>query len=1303
MHARKTARDALFPKRTDDTFFAPRRGDIVFRDAASVRAFADRVNRGENRPESLKLTPSELGAMTFLHEVLHAVIARYREAHPEAFAELAAVLDEALGDDARLVVQAFVTLFPPIAVYRHFRGEKEYERLTPRRYLDLAEPEILLELQEEILLLWITNQNPAYERVRSIVSDQELGGTYKSFVEHARKFLQEEAPSFGPRGESLFDLLLAPARQGGSIMDQLAYVETTLGPELGVDALPFWTEKQRVHDLVAEEEKYFQRGGPGPGEPLLEAMRFAPRDEDLPPNFSPDLNWMPNVVLIAKSVYVWLDQLSKKYGHEIRRLDQIPDEELDLLRAQRFTGLWLIGLFERSHASAKVKQMRGDNDALASAYSLHSYDIATELGGYAGWESLRDRAWRRGLRLAADMVPNHVGIDAEWIVNHPDWFIQTSQAPYPGYRFGGPDLSDNPHVGVFLEEGYWNMTDAAVVFKRVDRHTGEERFIYHGNDGTSMPWNDTAQLDYLKAEVRHAVIETILHVARMFPIIRFDAAMTLAKRHVQRLWYPLPGNGGEAIPSRADFAMTQEVFDALMPIEFWREVVDTVAVRAPDTLLLAEAFWMMEGYFVRTLGMHRVYNSAFMNMMKREENEKYKATITNVLDFDPEILKRFVNFMNNPDEETAISQFGANEKYFGVVAMMSTMPGLPMFGHGQVEGLREKYGMEYRRARFDERPNPYVITRHEREIFPLLQKRYLFSGVEHFALYHFMVDGRPDHDVFAYSNGAGSERALVLFNNRNKSTRGRVQFSTHRGTLGRELDLDADRGWWLAFRDVPHGLEYLRPVEDVIAAGMVWGLDGYQYHVLMNFRHMHATLERPYDRLAMELAGRGVPDLEQALRELYLRPIHAPLREACSKGHLAYLAAQLEEVDDISARAALAERLGHVVDGLDWMLTQRSHRDITIFRDPAIERAGDRFTALHGFVRIALVDAANAVDAAEDDVVAAVEDPALPLADDAAAAEERGKIVVDPATLERELHLDLLIASLQLEAVIELLAAGADALETARAKPPEYLTAGTIVFRPEPRRTSSVPTMPEIEPDFSLEGTAEARAPQAVDGATEPPLEVLPVTPEFEPEAASPEDDDAAISADWTGLSWATRESLLEEWALATPILEAFGTAVNDVEAKRRAALVMLAVTLPTGLLSPAVRLAIGTKRGQAFLDVHESDGVYWLNKERFEELVRFLAERESASGRLHLADAATEAQTLIATAMNEGYRADKIAWELGAPPNVDIPERRTQRPPPSAVTGAAAAAAAEEEAPEGEASPDRDEKREREQRPDDA
>ena len=52
--------------------------------------------------------------------------------------------------------------------------------------------------------------------------------------------------------------------------------------------------------------------------------------------------------MIAKSTYVWLDQLTKTYGRPITRLDQIPDEELDRLTRWGFSGLWLIGLWERS-------------------------------------------------------------------------------------------------------------------------------------------------------------------------------------------------------------------------------------------------------------------------------------------------------------------------------------------------------------------------------------------------------------------------------------------------------------------------------------------------------------------------------------------------------------------------------------------------------------------------------------------------------------------------------------------------------------------------------------------------------------------------------------------------------------------------------------------------------------------------------------------------------------------------------------------------------------------------------------------
>ena len=44
--------------------------------------------------------------------------------------------------------------------------------------------------------------------------------------------------------------------------------------------------------------------------------------------YSADREWMPRLVMLAKSTYVWLDQLSKQYQRSITRLDQIPDEEL---------------------------------------------------------------------------------------------------------------------------------------------------------------------------------------------------------------------------------------------------------------------------------------------------------------------------------------------------------------------------------------------------------------------------------------------------------------------------------------------------------------------------------------------------------------------------------------------------------------------------------------------------------------------------------------------------------------------------------------------------------------------------------------------------------------------------------------------------------------------------------------------------------------------------------------------------------------------------------------------------------------
>jgi hypothetical protein len=75
-----------------------------------------------------------------------------------------------------------------------------------------------------------------------------------------------------------------------------------------------------------------------------------------------------------------------------------------------------------------------------------------------------------------------------------------------------------------------------------------------------------------------------------------------------------------------------------------------------------------------------------MHMIRDEDNAGYRKVIRDTVEFDPAILGRYVNFLTNPDEETAIEQFGTGDKYFGAATLLATQPGLPMIGHGKIEG-----------------------------------------------------------------------------------------------------------------------------------------------------------------------------------------------------------------------------------------------------------------------------------------------------------------------------------------------------------------------------------------------------------------------------------------------------------------------------------------------------------------------------------------------------------------------------------------------------------------------------------------
>ncbi|AGT42640.1 alpha-amylase family glycosyl hydrolase [Treponema pedis] len=871
-------------------------GNIEFADIFELRRFVfnfnDIIKSGSFGGDKEVLNAGEFNAAVLLRSIFKYILHLYiTKTEKDFFSNTYKFIDKEFKKqnlkNMDCLLEAFCLEFSPEKVYK--------KELTSKNRLKKNDTVSNLKNKftafEELILLNLININPANSQFSILSYDGNLKKTpeYNAFWKILKIRSKKNKP-FTEDGTDLISFLEAPVKYAPySLKGQLEFIKQHWSPFIKDILLKILN----AEDILSEEQK---SGWAPPSEnfeiPVYSFENLLNEYE----HFTPDKNWMPDTVLIAKSTLVWLWQLSKKYTASITRLDQIPDKEFKFLAEAGINALWLIGIWERSEASRRIKQICGNKEAAASAYSLYDYNISKELGGWEALEKLRAQTARFGIKLAADMVPNHTGLDSKWVTEKPQFFLQCAEPPFPSYNFTDENLSKDKRISVYLEDGYYSKTDCSVVFKRIDNYTGAVSYIYHGNDGTGLPWNDTAQIDFLNAEAREAVIQKIIYVAKNFPIIRFDAAMVLAKKHIRRLWYPAPGKGGD-IASRSEYSMQPEEFERKIPEEFWREVVDRCADEVPETLLLAEAFWMMEGYFVRTLGMHRVYNSAFMNMLKNEENAKYRETVKNTLEFDPEVLKRYVNFMNNPDEETAIVQFGSGDKYFGVCTMMCAMPGLPMFGHGQIEGFEEKYGMEFKQAYKNEEENSYLIKRHKEEIFPLLHKRRIFSGVENFRLFDFWNNGKVNENVFAWTNFFNGERSLIFYNNAYESTSGTIKtsaaftFKTEEGEkilirseLIDALKLTNAEKYFTVFREQRSKLFFIRKNSEIALNGFFALLSGYQTQVFLNIYETE-DIDGSYEELYKTLNGKGIQNIRRGLQKIKLKDLYSDLKKLFTKNY----------------------------------------------------------------------------------------------------------------------------------------------------------------------------------------------------------------------------------------------------------------------------------------------------------------------------------------------------------------------------------------------------------------------------------
>ncbi|HMB23942.1 MAG TPA: hypothetical protein VKP08_13965, partial [Anaerolineales bacterium] len=220
-------------------------------------------------------------------------------------------------------------------------------------------------------------------------------------------------------------------------------------------------------------------------------------------------------------------------------------------------------------------------------------------------------------------------------------------------------------------------------------------------------------------------------------------------------------------------------------------------------------------------------------------------------------------------------QFGNGDKYFGVATVLATLPGLPMFGHGQIEGFHEKYGMEFRKPKWDETPDEGLIDGHAWKIFPILHRRYLFADVEQFFLYDlYRSDGGVDENVFAYSNVHDDERGLVIYHNRFADTRGWIKTSAayldkntgdlRQKSLAEGLSLPFEG--YVIFKDYVTHLEYIRACEELWQKGLYFDLHAYQHHVFMDWQFVDAEKwQAVYDALN----GAGVESMQAKWEEMF--------------------------------------------------------------------------------------------------------------------------------------------------------------------------------------------------------------------------------------------------------------------------------------------------------------------------------------------------------------------------------------------------------------------------------------------------
>jgi Alpha amylase, catalytic domain len=358
-------------------------------------------------------------------------------------------------------------------------------------------------------------------------------------------------------------------------------------------------------------------------------------------------------------VRTWLSRLSTEARKPLT-LAEVPEAELERFARLGADHVWLMGVWPsgpsgtaiaRNHAGLLEEYRRALPDfTLAdvggSPFAVAGTEVDPRLGGPEALEVLRGRLRSHGLGLILDFVPNHTGVDHPWVRQQPGLYVQGTTGDLAGApgSFFAAQTAEGPRV------------------------------IAHGRDPNFPAWTDTAQLDVARAATRAALARHLLAVAGQCDGVRCDMAMLLLETVFRRTWgnRPLapvtpvtPITGGQAgEPAQG---------------EAWSELIVAVRREHPTFLLIAEAYWGLEGR-LRALGFDLVYDKTYTDKLIRGSAAEVRAHLRDLPD-----QSGTVRFLENHDEPRAAAALPW-DRHRAASVLAVTAPGAVLLHEGQTEG-----------------------------------------------------------------------------------------------------------------------------------------------------------------------------------------------------------------------------------------------------------------------------------------------------------------------------------------------------------------------------------------------------------------------------------------------------------------------------------------------------------------------------------------------------------------------------------------------------------------------------------------